>query len=99
MSEEIEECKKKVVKRRNYFTMAFATIIMLLVAGYLYGVTFAAIPKGNERVVDTILGFLLGSVISPIIIWAFRSSKAQIDKENAELEIQQLTGKGDQIND
>lgn len=95
----LEECKEKIVKRRNYFTMAFAMIIMLLVAGYLYGVTFSTIPEGNERVVDTILGFLLGSVISPIIIWAFRSSKAQIDKENAELEIQQLIGKGDQVND
>jgi hypothetical protein len=46
------------------------------------------------RIVDTILGFLLGSVLSPIIIWAFRSSKAQTDKENAELVIKQLNGNG-----
>ena len=98
-SKEFKEYKRPVTKRRNYFTMTFATIIMLLVAAYLYGVTFLTIPEGNEKVVDTILGFLLGSVISPIVIWAFRSSKAQIDKENAELEIKQLTGKGDQIND
>lgn len=94
MTEEVD-CvpKEPIVKRRSYFTMAFAVVIILLVAGYLYGVTFTTIPKDNVRIVDTILGFLLGSVVAPIIIWAFRSSKAQVDKENAELEVRQLNGK------
>jgi Na+/H+-dicarboxylate symporter len=92
-----QECldEKPIVKKKNYFEMFFATIIILLVGGYLYGVTFTTIPEENIRIVDTILGFLLGSVIAPIIIWAFRSSKAQIDRENAELQVSQIkNGKG-----
>jgi hypothetical protein len=85
---------KPIVKKKAYFEMAFAVLIILLVGGYLYGITFLSIPRANMRIVDTILGFLLGSVLSPIIIWAFRSSKAQTDKENAELVIKQLNGKG-----
>lgn len=90
----VDEYKEPVKKRQNKFEMIFATIIIFMVAGYLYGITFHAIPKGNERVVDTVLGFILGSVISPIVIWAFRSSKAQIDKENAEFEVKQLKREG-----
>ena len=93
----LEGCKEPIVKRRNYFTMAFAALITVMVGGYIYGVTFCAIPEANMRIVDTTLGFLLGSVISPIIIWAFRSSKAQIDKENAEMELNQLTEKGGKV--
>ena len=85
---------KPIVKKRVLFEMIFAVLIILLVSGYLYGITFLTIPRANMRIVDTILGFLLGSVLSPIIIWSFRSSKAQVDKENTELEIKQLNGKG-----
>jgi len=81
---------KPIVKRRGLFEMIFSIIIFLLVGGYFYGVTFTTIPEENVRIVDTILGFLLGSVVSPIIVWAFRSSKAQIDKETAELQIETL---------
>jgi uncharacterized membrane protein len=93
-----EGSKKPIVKKRGLFEMVFSTVIILLVAGYFYGVTFTHVPEENMRIVDTILGFLLGSVIYPIIVWAFRSSKAQTDKENMELQVEQLKGKGG-IND
>ena len=97
MSEEgCKECsgKKPIVKKHGVFEMFFAVLVTLLVSGFFYGVTFTAIPKGNMRIVDTILGFLLGSVVSPLVVWAFRSSKAQTDKENMELQVKQLNGKG-----
>lgn len=90
----LETARDPIVKRKGVFEMIFAIIIILLVGGYFYGVTFTNIPEGNTRIVDTILGFLLGSVLSPIIMWAFRSSKAQVDKETAELQVKQLNGKG-----
>ncbi len=89
-----KEGKKPIVKKRGLFEMIFSTIIILLVSGYFYGVTFTHVPQENMRIVDTILGFLLGSVIYPIVVWAFRSSKAQTDKENLELQVKQLNGKG-----
>lgn len=96
MSNEVEkkQAREPIVKKKNVFEMLFAILIVIMVGGYLYGVTFQHIPKANMRIVDTILGFLLGSVISPIVIWAFRTSKAQIDREETELRLKHLNGKG-----
>lgn len=69
------------VKRFMVFECAFAVMIILLISGYLFGITFLEVPEANSRVVDTVLDFLLGSVVSPIIIWAFKSSKHTVDKE------------------
>lgn len=68
-------------KKRVIFECGFAVMIILIVSTYLFGITFFEVPEDNSRVVDTILGFLLGSVISPIIIWAFKNSKHTVDKE------------------
>lgn len=94
VTERQEVRREPIVKKKNLFEMIFSVLIIMLVGGYLYGITFHGIPQQNMRIVDTILGFLLGSVVSPIIIWAFRSSKAQVDKENAELIVKQLNGTG-----
>lgn len=67
------------------FINLFAILIIMMVIVYLYLITFIPIEESNLRIVDTILGFLLGSVIGPIVVWAFRSSKAQIDREKAEI--------------
>jgi multisubunit Na+/H+ antiporter MnhE subunit len=39
----------------------------LVASAFLFGVTFWEIPKDNIRFADTILGFMLGSIISTII--------------------------------
>lgn len=85
MTEEKENAIKQisgVIKKKLVFECAFAVMIMLFVSGYLFGITFLEIPEANSKVVDTVLGFLLGSVISPIIIWAFKNSKQSVEKEN-----------------
>lgn len=77
--------KKNGSKKRMYFECFFAVFVICLVSAYLYGITFTDIPEANARVVDTVLGFLLGSVISPIVIWCFKNSKATVDKQNQEI--------------
>ena len=70
------------------FIPLFAFYVFSVAATYLFMATFLSLPEGNQRIVDTIIGFLLGSVIGPIVVWAFRSSKAQVDREEQERIVQ-----------
>jgi hypothetical protein len=47
---------------------------------YIFLVTFVVIPKDNIRVVDTTIGFLMGTVITTIITYYLGSSKGSSDK-------------------
>lgn len=50
-------------KRYIYY---FSTFWSIFAAGYLIAITFIEIPEKNTRVVDTVLGFLLGTAIAAI---------------------------------
>lgn len=56
-----------------YFWSAFG-------AFYIWNITFSVIPDENIRVVDTIVGFLMGTIVSTIISYYFGSSKSSSDK-------------------
>jgi hypothetical protein len=58
-------------KRYVYY---FSTFWSLFSAGYLIGITFIEIPDKNIRVVDTVLGFLLGTAIAAMFSWFYGSS-------------------------
>ena len=49
-------------------------------AAYLWCVTFHTVPEHNIRVVDTILGFILGTLIGSIISYFFGSTKGSQEK-------------------
>ena len=49
---------------------------------YIIGITFTPIPAGNVRFADTILGFLLGTVVATILNLYFGSSKSSKDKDH-----------------
>lgn len=53
-----------------------------LVAGfaYMFLVTFVGVPDTSMRFADTILGFMLGTVVTTIISYFFGSSKGSSDK-------------------
>ena len=42
---------------------------------YLFCVTFITIPKDNHRVVDTVLGFLIGTLVATIVNYYFGDSQ------------------------
>lgn len=79
--QKLEGSKKK---RAGYtpFLNFFAVYIITIAFIYIFAITFLDVPKENVRFADTAIGFILGTVIALIINWAFRSSKAQIDKES-----------------
>ena len=60
-----------------------ATGLLLFTGVYIFWITFGSIPVANQRFADTILGFLLGTVISTVVYFFFGTSKANKDKDVA----------------
>lgn len=78
-TEKKEEPVKDLDKRFLHYLAGFWSVVS---ATYIVLVTFIPIPLGNERIVDTLIGFLLGSVISTIITYFFGSSSGSAAKNN-----------------
>ena len=64
-------------KRFIYYLASFWSVIS---AAYFFFTTFAEVR--NERVADTILGFLLGTIIGSVVNYFFGSSAGSKDKMN-----------------
>lgn len=62
-----------------YFAAAWSAFAM----GYLLMITIVDIPADNQRFADTILGFLLGTIIAGIVQFFFGSSKGSQNKDNS----------------
>lgn len=58
-------------KRFVYYLASFWSLVS---AAYIGAVTFIPTPTGNERVIDTVLGFLLGTIVATIINYFMGSS-------------------------
>jgi hypothetical protein len=63
------------------FIYIFATFWSIFAAGYIGFITFGTIPAENQRFADTILGFLLGTVVATILQFFFGSSMGSKDKD------------------
>lgn len=88
MNKEAMKSDDPVVRRFIYFYAVFWSVASALYIGFI---TFADIPKDNVRFADTILGFLLGTIVATIINFFYGSSKGSQDKTEAlkkELEVQ-----------
>ena len=64
-------------KRFVYYLASFWSVFA---STYIFCVTFMQIPDSSVRLVDTILGFLLGTLIGSIVNFFFGSSKSSADK-------------------
>lgn len=64
-------------KRFVYYLASFWSLVTAI---YIYLITFGVIPIGNERFADTVLGFLLGTIIATIMNYFLGSSKGSADK-------------------
>jgi hypothetical protein len=63
------------------FIYYFAIFWSLFASGYIGFITFGTIPADNQRFADTILGFLLGTVVATILQFFFGSSMGSKDKD------------------
>lgn len=67
---------KRFIYYLTIFWSAFSSI-------YILWITFGTIPQQNVRFADTILGFLLGTIIATIITFFFGSSQSSKNKDSA----------------
>lgn len=65
------------VRRFIYY---FAIFWAICAVAYIGFITFGEIPKDNVRFADTILGFLLGTIMASIVNFFYGSSKGSHDK-------------------
>ena len=67
-----EQSKDKEVHNVFLYTFAYLWSISSIV--YIFCVSFVSIPIANVRVVDTIVGFLLGTIIAGLIGYFYGAS-------------------------
>jgi amino acid permease len=78
--------KKSKVKNDTYtsrFLLYFAGFCVFVCFLYIFLITFAPIPKENQRYADVCLGFLLGTFMATIIQFFYGSSNQSKEKDNA----------------
>lgn len=77
---QVEALKQSDVfsKRFLYF---FSIGWSLATAVYIACITFAPIPPGNVRFADTILGFLLGTILATMFNFFYGTSKSSSNKD------------------
>jgi hypothetical protein len=73
------EVMKQLIDRLDIYV--FATFWSIFAASYIGFITFGHIPEDNQRFADTILGFLLGTVVATILQFFFGSSMGSKEKD------------------
>lgn len=63
------------------FTYYFIIVWSLGAMGYIYAITFGSIPETSIRFADTILGFVLGTVIASFVSFLVGSSQGSKAKQ------------------
>lgn len=62
------------------YVMYLATFWSITAVSYIFLITFSSIPEMNVRFADTILGFLLGTVVATILNFFLGSSASSKEK-------------------
>lgn len=67
-------------KRFIYYFAAFWSLFSTV---YIFWVTFGTVPEANTRFADTVLGFLLATIVGTIIAYFYGSSDGSKKKDEA----------------
>lgn len=74
------------------FVYYFAWFWAVIASTYVGFITFGDIPQANVRFADTILGFILGTVIATIVQFFFGSSLGSKEKDEINLRRSEKSG-------
>ena len=84
-TQDARDMQKEALKSGDRFAAHFIywyTIVMtILSVVYIGAVTFLEIPKANMRFADTILGFLMGTMLAQMINFFYGSSRSSQRKD------------------
>ncbi len=69
------------IKFNRRFLAYFAVGLSVAAMAYVAAITFIPLPKDNARFADTVLGFLLGTVLATPIAFFYGSSKSSQSKD------------------
>ena len=79
------ELQKEALRGTDTFSKRFiyyyAWVVTIFTFSYIGAITFMEIPKGNERFADTVLGFLLGTILAAVINYFYGSSDTSNEEE------------------
>lgn len=78
-------------KNRNARFMNVLALILLVYAMWYFGVLlFITVPPDNVRFVDTVIGFLLGSVVGVVINYYFGSAATTKEWDGSERRLDEI---------
>jgi uncharacterized membrane protein YwaF len=69
---------KKLALKTTIFMSVFWSVFSAI---YIAAVTFIQVPMGNERIVDQVLGFIMGTIVATAINFWLGSSWGSKSKE------------------
>lgn len=72
---------RELLLESKYFIMFLSILWSLAAMTYIGCVTFMDIPAANVRFADTILGFLLGTVVATVLNFWLGSSAGSKEKD------------------
>ena len=87
-----DDTQKKDVFYRRLFVQAYGVLLTLLAFGFVSYAAFAhdyAANPDSVRIIDTILGVILGSILTSVVGYFFGSSQGSVDKAE---QIERLVG-------
>lgn len=83
--QDARDMQKENLKQDDKFSKRFvyilASVWSVFSMIYIMLITFSAIPTANVRFADTILGFLLGTIVATIINFFLGSSDKQVEQQ------------------
>jgi len=73
--------------RAKHFVMDFGWFWSVFACAYIGFITFGSIPAANVRFADTILGFVLGTIVSTVLNFFYGSAHSSNDKQETIKEV------------